>query len=280
MGGYHNQELEDLTAARLLLQQGQENVSDIHSMLELMRSPDISLFGRGDLLAFELTSNHSNSSSNININNNNNTYLPSTSSSSSVSSINVTSTAVHGNSKLHKAPIDLGLYATNNRHHHHQHHFKGSFRDLFKKIIAAKKLRQELNENSPGSDDSTSSNSDSNSGEDLKSEEDKQIIKVSMKNRTMLQLQQKQFHHLKNIKPSSAHLKDLVGVIDFKITQGQGETFFAAAGPLYSFSKGPIVIEPFQWSKSPIKDLPHNGQSDVWKFDPVEPNWVWTKKLA
>lgn len=249
MGGYIDHEMEALTAARLLLQQGQENVSDLQSMLELMRSPDISLFGRGDLLAFEQLVNSSSSSSN------------STNNASS-------HTAATGqNGKLQKTPIDLGLYATSN--HHQKNHFKGTFRDIFKKIIAAKKVKQELSENSAVNDDS-------NSAEDLKSEEDKQIIKVSMKNRTLLHMQ-RHASLFKNIKPSYAHLKDLVGLIDFKITQGQGETFFAAAGPLYSSLKGPIVIEPFQWSKSPIKDLPHNGQSDVWKFDPVEPNWVWTK---
>lgn len=259
LGGYINQEREDLTAARLLLQQGQENVSDLQSMLELMRTPDISLFGRGDLLAFEQIMNSSSHSS---------SFAPSHSSSSTTAPTTAPSTTTTHSGKLQKTPIDLGLYATNT----HQHHFKGSFRDIFKKIIAAKKIKQELSENSSGNDDS-------DSGEDLKSEEDKQIIKVSMKNRTMLQLQQKQLHFFKSVKPSFAHLKDIVGLIDFKITQGQGETFFAAAGPLYSSSKGPIVIEPFQWSKSPIKDLPHNGQSDVWKFNPVEPNWVWTKPI-
>lgn len=68
-------------------------------------------------------------------------------------------------------------------------------------------------------------------------------------------------------------LREFSGVIDFKVSKQDG--FMAAAGPPFTVSQGTVVVEPFQWSKSPIKDLPHVGQADVWDFDPVHPKWVW-----
>lgn len=68
-------------------------------------------------------------------------------------------------------------------------------------------------------------------------------------------------------------LREFSGVIDLKISGRDG--FRAAAGPPYSISHGSILVKPFQWSKSPIKDLPHIGQSDVWEYSPVQTDWVW-----
>lgn len=69
------------------------------------------------------------------------------------------------------------------------------------------------------------------------------------------------------------HLREFSGVIDLKVSKD--DSFLAAAGPPFSVTQGAIVVQPFQWSKSPIKDLPHVGQADVWNFDPVQPKWVW-----
>lgn len=64
------------------------------------------------------------------------------------------------------------------------------------------------------------------------------------------------------------------GVIDLKLTNCN-DKFLAVAGPPFNLQNKVRTIEPFQWSKSSISFLPHNGHSDVWKYEPVEANFVW-----
>ncbi|XP_066905909.1 putative phospholipase B-like lamina ancestor [Halyomorpha halys] len=59
------------------------------------------------------------------------------------------------------------------------------------------------------------------------------------------------------------------GVIDLKIAIGNND-YLATAGPLHSDE-----VPPFQWSNSILQYLPHYGQPDVWKFEPMRPPWVW-----
>ncbi|KAL1140269.1 hypothetical protein AAG570_000201 [Ranatra chinensis] len=69
--------------------------------------------------------------------------------------------------------------------------------------------------------------------------------------------------------------KEMNGNIDLKISSG-GPTFTAYAGPPYN-NEGQFAIEPFQWSKTLFNDICHQGQPDVWDFEPVETDWVWSQ---
>lgn len=69
-------------------------------------------------------------------------------------------------------------------------------------------------------------------------------------------------------------LRTIDGIIDLKLSDSNAK-FLAAAGPPYNLQNKMRTIEPFQWSKSSIKYLPHDGHSDIWKYDPVEANFVW-----
>lgn len=64
------------------------------------------------------------------------------------------------------------------------------------------------------------------------------------------------------------------GVIDLKLTD-TNDKFLAVAGPPFNLQNKLRTVEPFQWSKSPINYLPHDGQADIWKYEPVEANFVW-----
>lgn len=64
------------------------------------------------------------------------------------------------------------------------------------------------------------------------------------------------------------------GIIDLKVARDDG-SYLAAAGPPFSLENKEKLVEPFQWSKSRINYLPHNGHSDVWNFQPVAANFVW-----
>lgn len=64
------------------------------------------------------------------------------------------------------------------------------------------------------------------------------------------------------------------GIIDLKVARDDG-SYLAAAGPPFSLENKEKLVKPFQWSKSRISYLPHNGHSDVWNFQPVAANFVW-----
>uniref|UniRef100_A0A1B6DDF0 Phospholipase B-like n=2 Tax=Clastoptera arizonana TaxID=38151 RepID=A0A1B6DDF0_9HEMI len=207
-----------------VLEQGQVNVTDIDSLVSLMRSPDLALVGRSDL-SLEDISNYThfwevkyNQSRNLR---------------SANSMTDDTQNALEEIKKEPETPYP-----------HYQ-----SFREIFHVIVQLKKLNNiKIN----------SLNSMQNSG---------------------------RLHHTSHGIPRSIEttidddkkkvlsLREFSGVIDLKVC-GRDE-FRAAAGPPFSISHGSVIVKPFQWSKSPIKDLPHIGQSDVWEYSPVKTEWVW-----
>lgn len=67
--------------------------------------------------------------------------------------------------------------------------------------------------------------------------------------------------------------KIMTGLIDLKITSANANGLSALAGPLFTVDR--TEVEPFQWSESPIRNLPHYGQPDIWDYDLNGINWVW-----
>lgn len=68
---------------------------------------------------------------------------------------------------------------------------------------------------------------------------------------------------------SKGYQKRQDGIIDVKIGDAHGDVLLIA-GPPYSEEVG-----PFRWSSSALLNVPHHGQPDLWKFEPVRPDWVW-----
>lgn len=84
-----------------------------------------------------------------------------------------------------------------------------------------------------------------------------------------------------NGKPTASDLPDdrldidkiFTGILDLKITSADMNGFYAAAGPPFTIDR--TEVEPFQWSESPIRHLPHYGHPDIWDYDLEGINWVW-----
>lgn len=67
--------------------------------------------------------------------------------------------------------------------------------------------------------------------------------------------------------------KSFSGILDLKITSASMKGFMAAAGPPFTVDR--TEVEPFRWSESSIRHLPHYGHPDVWDYDLEGINWVW-----
>lgn len=67
--------------------------------------------------------------------------------------------------------------------------------------------------------------------------------------------------------------KIFTGILDLKITSADMNGFYAAAGPPFTVDR--TEVEPFQWSESSIRYLPHYGHPDIWDYDLEGINWVW-----
>jgi hypothetical protein len=67
--------------------------------------------------------------------------------------------------------------------------------------------------------------------------------------------------------------KSFTGILDLKITSAYMNSFIVASGP--PFTMDPTVVEPFCWSESPIRHLPHFGHPDKWNFNLESIVWVW-----
>ncbi|XP_025207933.1 putative phospholipase B-like 2 isoform X2 [Melanaphis sacchari] len=68
--------------------------------------------------------------------------------------------------------------------------------------------------------------------------------------------------------------KYFTGIVDLKVTSAYMSGYFAASGP--PFTEDHAKVEPFRWSESPIRHLPHYGHPDVWDFEVEGIGWVWT----
>lgn len=68
--------------------------------------------------------------------------------------------------------------------------------------------------------------------------------------------------------------KSFTGLLDLKITSTYMNGFFANSGPPYSIDR--TEVEPFRWSESIIRHLPHYGHPDIWNYDLEGINWVWS----
>lgn len=68
--------------------------------------------------------------------------------------------------------------------------------------------------------------------------------------------------------------KTYTGLLDLKVAIAQTDGFVAASGPPFTYDGG-MDVEPFRWSDSPIRHLPHYGQPDAWPFTLVASEWFW-----
>lgn len=220
-----------------ILVEGQKNVTDIDSLINLMRSPDLAIIGRSDLRLSDIQNYTQYWELNYNQSQNLNSTLEITS-------------ALH-NSDKNKHSVDEDEILNSTKSHIHVGKFYGhSFKEIFKTIVAMKQLNEELQLIEKNSKNINKEN-------DILPHANKQLnINISLiaERKTLL-------------------LREFSGIIDFKISSR--DIFYAAAGPPFSTDNGLVFIEPFQWSKSPINYLPHIGQSDVWNFNAVKTKWVW-----
>lgn len=77
-----------------------------------------------------------------------------------------------------------------------------------------------------------------------------------------------------NINEGNKSFYIINGIIDLKVVK-DGNNFLAAAGPPFNLNDKHLTVEPFQWSKSRIKYLPHYGHSDIWNYEPIVANFAW-----
>lgn len=221
-----------------ILEEGQKNVTDVDSLINLMRSPDLAIIGRSDLSVSHIKNytqywkmNNFNHSQNFN------------------STIGITSN-LHVSDQNENSVYEDEIL-NNTKNHIHVGKFYGhSFKDIFNTIVSMKKLNEELElieENSKITDKANNV---------LPHTDVQSNTNLSVRTESKLIL-----------------LREFSGIIDFKISNK--DSLYAAAGPPFSTNNGLVFIEPFQWSKSPINYLPHIGQSDIWNFNAVKTEWVW-----
>lgn len=67
--------------------------------------------------------------------------------------------------------------------------------------------------------------------------------------------------------------KSFTGLLDLKITATNMNGFFANSGPPYTIDR--MEVQPFRWSESIIRHLPHYGHPDIWDYNLEGINWVW-----
>ncbi|XP_015379171.1 PREDICTED: putative phospholipase B-like lamina ancestor isoform X2 [Diuraphis noxia] len=67
--------------------------------------------------------------------------------------------------------------------------------------------------------------------------------------------------------------KCFTGLVDLKVTSANMNGYYMASGP--PFTEDRAEVEPFRWSESPIRHLPHYGHPDVWDFEVEAVVWVW-----
>ncbi|XP_050427477.1 putative phospholipase B-like lamina ancestor [Adelges cooleyi] len=68
--------------------------------------------------------------------------------------------------------------------------------------------------------------------------------------------------------------KNFAGIVDLKVAAARTRGFLAAAGPPFTADR--TKVEPFRWSDSPIRHLPHHGHPDVWAYDLADTEWAWS----
>lgn len=67
--------------------------------------------------------------------------------------------------------------------------------------------------------------------------------------------------------------KCFTGLVDLKVTSANTNGYYMASGP--PFTEDRAEVEPFRWSESPIRHLPHHGHPDIWDYDVEAVVWVW-----
>lgn len=207
---------------------GQSNVTDLESLICLMRSPDLTLVGRSDLSIDDVRQLEQDYQERF-----------------------LRSTTETNNEIFHRDEEETQTEQIT------PPHFVHNVKEVFNTIISMKRLTDELR-NMEGH----TSNPNEKTQEYKVQEELPEIDLIVNKRKVSGEEDN-----------NVLSLREFSGVIDLKVSKRDG--YLAAAGPPFSVSNGAVVVQPFQWSKSPIKDLPHVGQADVWDFDPVKPKWVW-----
>lgn len=222
---------ESTKTVKKALSEGQINVTDLESLVCLMRSPDLTIIGRRDLSVEDIKNLQEEYQNRF----------------------------IHGTTEVTDSSEISNEIPHSNKNEYTQKekitppHFAHNVKEVFNTIISMKRLNEELklmekNSKIKSSDDSVSKNE--------LPEIDLLINKRKVTNDDMV-----------------LPLNEFSGVIDLKVSENNG--FLAAAGPPFSQRHGAMLVQPFQWSKSAIKELPHYGQADFWNFDPVAPEWVW-----
>lgn len=219
-----------------ILEEGQKNVTDLDSLIQLMRSPDLAIIGRSDLSFSDIENYTQYWKLNYN-----QTWSP---------AIETISALLVSDQNEHSVDVDENILISTKNRIHVGKFYGHSFKDIFKTITAMKKMNEEL--------ELIQENSKNTNKENyiLPNADIKLHINISLITEQKL-----------------LSLREFSGIIDFKISNGGN--LYAAAGPPFSTGHGLVFIEPFQWSKSPINYLPHIGQSDVWNFNAVKTEWVW-----
>lgn len=218
-----------------ILETGQKNVTDLDSLINLMRSPDIAIIGRSDLSFSDIQ----NCTQYWELKYNQSRYKK-----------QETPFALDISDQIKHSGDENEILNTTKNHIHVGKFYVLGFKDIFKTIAAVKKLNDELELIEQNSKNTNKQN-------DILPYTDKQLninISVITKHKLLT-------------------LREFSGIIDFKISSR--DSLYAAAGPPFSTGNGLVFIEPFQWSKSPINYLPHIGQSDVWNFNAIKSEWVW-----
>lgn len=228
-----NQMSQSAKTVAKVLSEGQTNVTDLESLICLMRSPDLTIIGRSDLSIEDIQTLQEEYQ---------NRFLHST--TEITDSTEISNEIPHSNEHTLKEKISPP-------------HFAHNVKEVFNTIISMKRLSEELklmekNSKIKSSDDST----------------DESVTKNELPEIDLL-INKRKVINDDTVSP----LREFSGVIDLKVSENNG--FLAAAGPPFSKRHGTMLVQPFQWSKSAIKELPHVGQADFWNFDPVAPEWVW-----
>jgi len=74
-------------------------------------------------------------------------------------------------------------------------------------------------------------------------------------------------------RPPPATDRCYTGTVDLKVTSANMNGYYAASGPPFTVDRA--EVEPFRWSESPFRHLPHYGHPDVWDYEVEGVDWVW-----
>ncbi|XP_065210188.1 putative phospholipase B-like 2 isoform X2 [Planococcus citri] len=237
-----------------VLRQGQQNVTDIDSLINLMRGPELVLAGRTDLHDSIISYSPTDSTSS-----NGKPNESSTKNSSQANKSSALPLRIQNSMKLSNADVNV------------KRNFNVIYNSSWLNLFT---LKNDILLTSPPEEKRSLENVQPNVRHDkiVGSQRVENEPKINTVHRTKRITDETNSNN--NPSGSKLPLITIDGVIDLKLTD-TNDKFLAVAGPPFNLQNKLRTIEPFQWSKSPINYLPHDGQADIWKYEPVEANFVW-----